>query len=77
MSVTDRSAPTADWDPLGPEALRDPLAAHAELRAHCPVAYSDRWDGFWTLSRYEDICAAARDTLPAFGPRSLPLRVEA
>ncbi len=62
MKAPSQEAPAADWDPLSPEALADPLAAHAELRARCPAAYSDRWDGFWTLTRYDDICATARDT---------------
>ncbi|MAZ19299.1 MAG: cytochrome [Ahrensia sp.] len=52
----------SDWDPHSPEALADPFAMHARLRAECPVAYSDRWDGFYTLTRYADVVAASRDT---------------
>jgi cytochrome P450 len=52
----------ADWDPLEPAALADPFAAHAELRRGCPVARSDRWGGFWSLLRHEDIIAASLDT---------------
>lgn len=52
----------ADWDPLEPDALADPFAAHAELRRNCPVARSDRWGGFWSLMRHEDVIAASLDT---------------
>jgi cytochrome P450 len=51
-----------DWDPLEDAALQDPTAAHAELRQRCPVAFSGRWGGFWSLMRHEDIVAAALDT---------------
>ena len=33
---------TIDYDPFGPETMADPAAAHAELRARCPV---HRYDG--------------------------------
>jgi cytochrome P450 len=49
------------FDPLSENALRDPHAAHRELRAGCPIARSERWGGFWVLSRYEDIVAVTRD----------------
>lgn len=51
-----------DWDPLAPGVERDPTEEHARLRQECPVAHSDRWGGFWTLFRYEDVVAAAKDT---------------
>src|SRR5690606_9318443 len=54
--------PAADWDPVGPEAIADPHAVHADLRGRCPVAYSDRWGGFYTLTRYEDVVRASRDS---------------
>ena len=50
-----------EWDPLDPETFRDPHATYAALRQRCPVAYTDRWGGFWTLTRYEDIVAVAAD----------------
>ncbi|HEX4012185.1 MAG TPA: cytochrome P450 [Solirubrobacteraceae bacterium] len=55
-------AARADWDPLDPAAVADPFGAHADLRERCPVARSDRWGGFWGLTRYEDIVAVALDT---------------
>ncbi|MGQ4598215.1 cytochrome P450 [Nocardia sp. R6R-6] len=34
---------------------------YAELRSRCPVAHSKSHGGFWILTRYEDVIAAARD----------------
>lgn len=54
--------PDSEWDPHSPEALADPLAIHKRLRAECPVPYSDRWGGFYTLMKYKDVVTASRDT---------------
>lgn len=51
-----------DWDPIAPETLADPHRAYADLRRRCPVAWSERWDGFWTLTRYEDVIRVAGDS---------------
>jgi cytochrome P450 len=53
--------PPEQFDPLAPETQRDPHAAHRSLRAGCPLARSERWGGFWVLSRFDDIMAVARD----------------
>ena len=46
----------------------DPTLTHANayqiyehLRHECPVAWSDRYDGFWVVSRYADIVTALMD----------------
>ncbi len=42
----------------------DPVAAHAmyaRLREECPVAYTSAYGGFYALTRYEDVKAAAMD----------------
>jgi cytochrome P450 len=63
---TDVERPTADWRPadesLG-DSLRCParITENARLRDECPVAFSDLFGGFYTLSRYEDVVDAARD----------------
>lgn len=44
-----------DWDPLDPDTVADPHAAYADLRERCPVPYSERWGGFWSLLRYDDV----------------------
>lgn len=48
-----------DFDALAPETFDSPHALFADLRARCPVAYSDSWGGFWALTRYVDVLAAA------------------
>ncbi len=60
----DQSGPgsLADWDPLEPSTATDPFGKFSELREHCPVARSDRWGGFWSFVRHDDIVAAALDT---------------
>lgn len=48
-----------DWDPTSaPSELHE---VYDRMREECPVAYSDRYGGFWSLFRYRDIVAAARD----------------
>jgi cytochrome P450/ferredoxin-NADP reductase len=53
--------PKADWDPLDPAHAGDPTHIHATLRASCPVAWSDRFGGFYALTRYEDVTQALLD----------------
>ena len=50
-----------DFDPL---ATDDPQAVHAmyrDLRGRCPVAHASSYGGFWALTKYEDVRAAALD----------------
>ena len=49
------SSTVRDFDPLAPETFDSPHAEYARLRAQCPVAHTDRWNGFWTLTRYDDV----------------------
>ncbi|BBZ43484.1 cytochrome P450 [Mycobacterium parmense] len=37
------------------------LAKNAELRAKCPVAWNERYGGFWFLASYDAVSRAARD----------------
>lgn len=57
--MTERAA--ADFDPLVPETFDSPYPLYADLRARCPVARAEAWNGFWALMRYEDVAAAAAD----------------
>ena len=38
-----------------------PQQVYRHMRAECPFAWSDAYDGFWVASRYADIEAVARD----------------
>ncbi|GAC1322134.1 MAG: cytochrome P450 [Chloroflexota bacterium] len=70
-----------DWDPFDPDALKDPSAVHARLRAQCPVAHTGRAGGYWALFKYDDIVTATRNphtfssalTSPTPSRRQIPL----
>jgi cytochrome P450 len=51
-----------DWDPLTASSGEELLPVYESLRERCPVAHTSAYGGFWTLTRYADIAAAARDT---------------
>ncbi len=49
----------SDFDPLVPEDFDSPYEVYSELRAHCPVAHSSAWGGFWALTKHKDVAEAA------------------
>lgn len=52
--------PRYRFDHHDPDFALDPWATYRELRERCPVAHSDTYDdGFWVLSRYDDVRAAS------------------
>jgi cytochrome P450 len=53
---------SADFDPLDAETLRDPYPLYEMLRQAKPIARADAFGGFWVLTRYADVKAAASDT---------------
>ena len=55
------SNPAEDWDPLAPENHADPTEIYARLHDECPVAWSDRFGGFYALTRFKDVTEAALD----------------
>jgi hypothetical protein len=72
-----------DFDHLAVSEMAEPFELLSELRGSCPVAHSDAHDGFWVLTRYDDVNGAAHDpnrftstkgvTIPHHGfPISLP-----
>ncbi|MFC7704404.1 cytochrome P450 [Plastorhodobacter daqingensis] len=44
------------------EGFDDAHALFRRLRDHCPVAHSADFEGFWLLTRYEDVAAALSDS---------------
>jgi cytochrome P450 len=75
MDLISSLAENFDYtDPRTADRLRD---VYGYLRSHCPVAHSPAHGGAWIVSKYDDICAAARNfeafssaggtTLPAVG----------
>lgn len=49
-----------DFDPLTPETFTSAHAELAELRARCPVAHSETFDGFWAFLSYDAVTMALR-----------------
>jgi cytochrome P450 len=49
------------FDPNSAELAPCLYETLAPMRERCPVARSDRYDGFWVVTRYEDILAVAQD----------------
>jgi cytochrome P450 len=58
--------PVTDWatdfDHLDPRWNDDPFPIWADLRQTCPVAHTDRFQGVYFPSRYQDIRAISYDT---------------
>ena len=53
--------PTVDFDHHSPEHAATWQERYAQLRTQCPVAHSPNHDGFWVITRYEDIANVSRD----------------
>ncbi|UZG55137.1 cytochrome P450 [Rhodococcus opacus] len=50
------------FDPHSPELTPDrAYELYSDLRATCPVAHGEKYGGYWALSRYDDVKAAAMD----------------
>jgi cytochrome P450 len=45
----------SDFDPTEPDNVADPHAMYRDLRERCPVAHSEAYGGFWTLTSWADI----------------------
>ena len=53
---------TRDFDHNHPDWSNDPHTIWGALRAHCPVAHTDRYAGVYLPVRHDDIRAIAYDT---------------
>ncbi len=60
MTTTD-DAEVVHFDHHSSAFAADPWPELADLRHRCPVARSDRYDGFWVVTRYDDIRRVALD----------------
>jgi cytochrome P450 len=58
--MTDDRAVETGFD-FHEDALDDIFATYSRLRAACPVGRSEKYDGFWFLTKNEDIFAAEQD----------------
>ena len=48
-------APLNEYDPTEPETFDSAHEVFADLRARCPIAHSTAFDGFWAVTRYQDV----------------------
>jgi cytochrome P450 len=48
-------APPNEYDPTAHETFESTYETFAQLRAKCPVAHSNAFDGFWAVTRHQDI----------------------
>jgi cytochrome P450 len=55
----DRTA--THFDHHSPDYAENSRSINAGLRSKCPVAHTDAHGGFWVISRYDDVVAAAKD----------------
>jgi cytochrome P450 len=58
----DPTTVTDKFDMYDQAQVQDPHARYAHLRTTCPVAHTDRDDGYWVVTRYADVVAATLDT---------------
>lgn len=49
-----------EYDPFAADFYDDPFPVYRAMRDEAPVYYSEKW-GWWALSRFEDVRAAATD----------------
>lgn len=52
---------TDDFDPLVEETWESAHREMKQLRAECPVAHSSAWNGFWMVTKHEDVTRILRD----------------
>ena len=73
------------FDPHDPRFVRDPASVFAPILEEEPLVHSDLYGGFWMLTRFDDVTAAALDhesftsavvgttVIPPSQPRADPL----
>jgi cytochrome P450 len=59
--MTEMTRTTVDFDHYSADYAERWREINARNRQHCPVAFTEAHGGFWQLSRYTDVAAAARD----------------
>ncbi len=67
METSSTSSPITDewcvehFDYLSPDFARELHPTLARMRALCPVAHSDQYQGYWIATKYEDVLRVAQD----------------
>lgn len=60
QSVLEEDWWAEHFDFLSPRLSADLHGTMAQMRSKCPVAHSDRHEGFWVVTRYEDVLRVAQ-----------------
>lgn len=55
MSPPSPAVPPHEYDPTVAETFESTYAEFARLRTQCPVAHSNAFDGFWAVTRHQDV----------------------
>lgn len=55
MARAPRSSLGSSFDHNDPVFVEDPYPAYSEMRANHPLLHSDRYGGYWVLTRYRDV----------------------
>ena len=50
-----------DFDPLAPETFDSSHEEYTRLRSQCPVAHTNQWNGFWALTKFDDVLGVLAD----------------
>ena len=50
-----------DFDHWDSEYRSDPYPVLEHVQAHCPVVHAERYDGYWVVTRHEDVLTVAQD----------------
>lgn len=69
--MSERHSPVVTFDASSVDVAQRQHEIYDDLRSRCPVAWSDAHDGFWVLTKYADVAAAARDA-KTFGSQNEP-----
>jgi cytochrome P450 len=61
--MTERTSrpESVGFDNTDPELINHLYAQLADVQGRCPVAWSDASNGFWMLTKYDDVVEASRD----------------
>ncbi|MFY9480813.1 MAG: cytochrome P450, partial [Ilumatobacteraceae bacterium] len=64
--MTDTRKPVdsmlTDYDIFEPSFVANPYPGYSEIReSECPIAHTDRYEGSWLPTRYEDVVAIAQE----------------
>jgi cytochrome P450 len=59
--MSDHQEAAGDFDPLNPEFVADPHRILHQLRDTAPIARSERWGGFWAMTKRSDVVAIAKN----------------